>query len=155
MLQGGGHNNVTSGCLKETFHLERSTNLALEEGRTKKAKLNGGILPCATHLTDKKSIATASAEYNKEKRNLSPALAGNVSPRRFDSTGTLTNTQRIEPYSLPHHGIGVHDVPSPPSPRTTKAEKPPSHGKTGPFGRHSIEKAFFDHVSTGNIACLH
>jgi hypothetical protein len=154
MLQSGGSNNVTSGCLKETFHHERMAHLALQEGRTKKPRLYGGILPCATPFTDKRSLATASAEYAKERRGQTPSLSGSISPRRFDNTGSLTLTMRTEAYELPHHGIGVHDVPSPPSPRAAK-EKPPAHGKVGPFGRHSIEKAFYDHVSTGNIACLH
>ncbi len=155
MLQSGGSNNVTSGCLKETFHLERATKLALQEGRTKKPRLYGGILPCAGPFTDKRSLVTASAEYAKERRIVTPAINPNVSPRRFDNTGSLvTLTLRGDTYELPHHGIGVHDIPSPPSPRGIK-EKPPVHGKTGPFNRHSIEKAFYDQVSTGHIACLH
>ena len=151
MLQAGGANNVTAGCLKETFHHERMAQLALQEGRTKKPRLQGGILPCATPFTDRRSLATASAEYAKEHR---AGTSGSVSPRRLDrSIGSLSGTLRSEAYELPHHGIGVHDLPSPPA--QMGKEKPPAHGRTGPFGRHSIEKVFYDHVSTGNIACLH
>lgn len=160
MLQSGGSNNVTSGCLKEVFHLERTASLALQEGRTKKPRLYGGILPCATPFTDRRSLANASAEYSKERRNQTPtSMSGNTSPRRFDNTGTtiLGASLRAAPFDLPHHGIGVHDLPSPPTPPVSPRSKSklPSHGKVGPFGRHSIEKAFFDHVSTGHIACLH